>query len=445
MAARTVSGTDRATQRHRDDPGDVHGRCLTPSVLGYRGRATVVGVTGPVFTDQMRRNRLARRHRLHPEHRATDPVDAARAVVALHATDPGGHHLSAIARCADATPGDVDRALYEDRALVRQMAMRGTLFSWPAESYRAAVDGPGRRAAVKVEAQLRRSTADRGDGWLDEAATAVLAHIRERGPSTATEVREARPDLFAAIEVGSGRWVQQVSPVAQLLTLLSLRGDVVRCGNRGPWTRSRPVWELAGRWLGEHALGRLSEREANAALARAYIERFGPITEADLRWWFRATAGAARQMIADAGAVPCALMDGSGWVVDGDGPGPDDEPVGDWVTLTGVLDPTVMGWRGRGHYLDPAGAAWLFDTVGNAGHIVFVNGHASGTWVQAPDGTVAAHLHPDRTLTRGQRDLLLAECQRLTRLLDGTVASTVWVSVAMNEANPALKFSARGR
>lgn len=402
-------------------------------------------MTGPVFTDEMRRNRLARRHRLHPEHRAADPVDAARAVVALHATDPGGHHLSAIARCAGAAPGDVDRALYEDRALVRQMAMRGTLFSWPVESYRAAVDGPGRRAAVKVETQLRRSTAERGDGWLDAAAAAAIDHIREHGPCAATEVRDARPDLFAPMEVGSGRWVQQVSPGAQLLTLLSLRGEVVRAGNRGPWTISRPVWELADRWLGEHARGRLTERDANATLARAYLARFGPVTEADLRWWFRTTAGAARQMIADAGAVPCVLTNGSGWIADGDGPGPDDEPVGDWVALAGVLDPTVMGWRDRGHYLDDVAAAWLFDTVGNAGHIVFVNGHATGTWVQGPDGAVAAHVHPGRTLTRRQRDLLAGECQRLSRLLDGTVASTVWVSVAMNEANPALKFSARGR
>ena len=55
---------------------------------GRVGRARVIAVTGPHFTDAMRRNRFARRHCLHPEHRATSPAEAARAVVALHATDP---------------------------------------------------------------------------------------------------------------------------------------------------------------------------------------------------------------------------------------------------------------------------------------------------------------------------------------------------------------------
>lgn len=403
-------------------------------------------MTGPHFTDAMRRNRFARRHCLHPDHRAASPAEAARSVVALHATDPGGHHLSAIARGRPGTgPADVDRALYEQRSLVRQMAMRGTLFSWPAERYRAAIDGPGRRTAAKVETLLRRETAALGARWIERAAAAALDHLRVHGPSSATELRDARPDLFAPVEQGSGRWVQRVSPGPRLLTLLSLRGEVVRAGNRGPWTSSRPVWDLAERWLGEHARPRLGEREANAQLARAYLDRFGPVTEADLRWWFGTSAGGARDMLADAGAAPCTLERGSGWIADGDGPGADDEPVGDWVALVGVLDATVMGWRDRGHYLTPSDQAWLFDTVGNAGHVVFVNGEAAGTWVQQADGDVTTLLRPGLRLERRTTDLLAAERTALSRALDGAVATTVWVSVAMHAANPALKFVTRGR
>ena len=41
-----------------------------------------------------RRARLGRRHRLGPDCRAADPVEAAAALVALHATDPATVHLS---------------------------------------------------------------------------------------------------------------------------------------------------------------------------------------------------------------------------------------------------------------------------------------------------------------------------------------------------------------
>ena len=75
-----------------------------------------------------RRARLVTRHLLVPGARVADPVVVADAVVALHATDPASVFLSAAARMADLDVAAVERALYQDRTLLRLLAMRRTMF-----------------------------------------------------------------------------------------------------------------------------------------------------------------------------------------------------------------------------------------------------------------------------------------------------------------------------
>src|SRR5881392_3239841 len=83
--------------------------------------------------DCERRARLVLRHRLAPAARATDAVAAARSTVVLHATDAVTVYLSVRARTEGVAPDDIDRALYEERALVRMLGMRRTLWIVPRE------------------------------------------------------------------------------------------------------------------------------------------------------------------------------------------------------------------------------------------------------------------------------------------------------------------------
>ncbi|NEC11541.1 winged helix DNA-binding domain-containing protein, partial [Streptomyces sp. SID8014] len=53
------------------------------------------------MTDGQRRARLGVRHALAPSARADGPAGAARAVVALHSTDPSSVHVAAWARTRD--------------------------------------------------------------------------------------------------------------------------------------------------------------------------------------------------------------------------------------------------------------------------------------------------------------------------------------------------------
>ena len=63
---------------------------------------------------EQRRARLVSPHLLDGS--GTSALEAARAVVVLHATDPATVYLSALARCPALTPADVAAELYDDAA-----------------------------------------------------------------------------------------------------------------------------------------------------------------------------------------------------------------------------------------------------------------------------------------------------------------------------------------
>jgi hypothetical protein len=65
-----------------------------------------------------------------------------------------------------------------------------------------------------------------------------------------------------------------------------------------------------------------------------------------------------------------------------------------WVALLPALDPTVMGWSGRGWYLGDHGST-LFDRNGNAGPTVWWDGRIVGGWASRKDGEIAVRLLED--------------------------------------------------
>src|ERR687897_3402190 len=80
------------------------------------------------ITAAERRARVAVRHHLAPDEPASGVLQVTRDLVCLHASDPATVYLSAAARRKDGTIEAVDRALYEERSVVRMLAMRRTMF-----------------------------------------------------------------------------------------------------------------------------------------------------------------------------------------------------------------------------------------------------------------------------------------------------------------------------
>lgn len=384
------------------------------------------------MSDTERRTRLALRHGLA---RGLPTLEAAtEGLTVLHGTEAATVHLALRARVPGVTVADVDRALYDDRTLVKQLAMRRTLFVFPRDLLPAAWGSASARVARQQRARLAKDVAAAGlaeapEAWISAASEAVLAELADGQPRTTAQLREAVAALAGRITRGTPekKW-GGVSPIApQVMTLLGAEGRIVRATNAGHWRLNKPTWTLVDRWLGE-VPPPLDEAAGYAELVRRWLFSFGPGTEDDLVWWLGATKTVVRRALADVEAVQVALDGGStGWLL------PDDvDPVGSvepWAALLPTLDPTVMGWKERGFYLDPADVPFLFDTNGNAGNTAWWHGRIVGCWLQDEDARVRVVLRQE--VPRQARAALDAEAERLTAWLDGVRIVNVYASPQM--------------
>jgi len=355
----------------------------------------------------------------------------------LHATEPATVHLSLWARVAGVKVADVEAALYNSRELVKQLAMRRTLFVFPRELLPAAWGSASARVAGtefrRLVADIERAgVAEDGAAWVETAAVAVLERLAGGDEADALALRNEVPLLQSRIVFGGGKWSTDAPVAPRVLTLLGARGELVRGPNGGHWRISRPRWTTMSTWLrqSDDELQRDTESDGYAELVRRWLWTFGPGTETDLAWWLGATKTAVRRALADVGAEQVGLDSGDlGWVLPGD---TEAEEVRPWAALLPVLDATTMGWKQRGFYLDADDVPYLFDSAGNGGTTAWWNGRIVGCWVQTPDGSVQVVLRHDPG--RLARAALNAEAERLTAWLGGVVVSSVYSSQQMRGA-----------
>jgi hypothetical protein len=162
-----------------------------------------------------------------------------------------------------------------------------------------------------------------------------------------------------------------------------------------------------------------------AELVRRYLGAFGPATEADVVWWLGSTKTAVRRALPDVEAVAVDLEDGGTAYLLADDL--DEEPaVEPWAALLPTLDPTTMGWKVRGFYLDPAAVPYLFDSAGNAGPTAWWDGRIVGSWVQEESARV--QVIPRGSLPRAAQRGLQHEADRLTDWFSGERVTSIYAA-----------------
>jgi hypothetical protein len=343
-----------------------------------------------------RRARLATRHRLAVADRVDDAVAIARSVVALHATDPATVFLSAAARSRTLVPADVEHALYEQRGLMRLLAMRRTMFVCPVELVPVLQAGVADALAVTQRRNYGRYLAQvvdgDVDGWLAGVAEETHRELVRLGSATGAQLGAAVPRLRTQVDTAPGKPYSRPTAITTwVLVILGVDGRIVRGRPNGGWASSRYTWSPVESWL-PAGMSPPPLAEARTELVRQYLHAFGPAPITDVKWWTGWSLGEVRKALTRLDVAEVDLGGATGLV-----PADDLEPVPapmPWAALLPALDATPMGWQSRDWFLGPHAPA-LFDSNGNIGPTVWWDGRIVGGWAQRPDGEIVWRLLED--------------------------------------------------
>ena len=369
-----------------------------------------------------RRGRLVERQLLGAPVATVGQV--ADSLVALHATDPVTVYLSARAR-SRCSVDEVDGTLYEERAVVRMLGMRRTVFVVPAGLadvvQAACTDDVARRMRRQLEKDLAGGGVGDGDAgaWLRSVEDGVLRALAARGGgATGAQLSADEPRLRTQLVYAADKsYGGPANITSRVLVLIAAEGRTIRGHRRGGWTSGQFEWFLPQAWLrGGESAAHATEGDADkprgaggaepdaglgagldaglarTELARRWLTAFGPGLVADLQWWAGWTGAQTKAALA---ALPVAEVDLDGQA----GLALADDldflaGAPEVAALLPGLDPTPMGWQSRAWYLGPHTPP-LFDRTGNVGPTVWWAGRVVGGWAQRASGEVMYRLLED--------------------------------------------------
>ena len=341
------------------------------------------------------------------------PADIASRLCGVHAQILGAAELAIGRRIAGATRSDVQRALWQDRSLIKTFGPRGTVHLL------ATADLPmwtGALSALPIAVgqhpePVRFTPAEEdeviaaiGDALEDaELTVAELTDaVRERtGPWAVERTMDAFQDKWP-------RWRQLTSTAAH-------RG--VLCF--GPDKGRNVTYTSPHRWLP----GFVPEdgSEAVRAFVRRYLHAFGPATPEHFARWLGATPRGARAVFATMGdeLEPVDVDGDRAWVAAGDTDVPSSPPRG--VRLLPYFDAYVVAGQPRARLFPGAAASRALTPSGQAGNypVVLIDGIAGGVWHHRRAGRrVEITVEPLGELTPTQRRELEAEVALVARVLE---------------------------
>jgi len=339
--------------------------------------------------------------------------EVAKSLVALHATDPVTVYLSAWARSRCAAQ-DVDASLYAERAVVRMLGMRRTVFVVPAGLagvvQAACTDDVASRMRRQLEKDLGKGGVGGGDAarWLRDVEAGVLRALAARGGgATGAQLSADEPRLRTQLVYAADKaYGGPANITSRVLVLIAAEGRMIRGNRRGGWSSGQFEWFLPEAWLRRSAgdmdgasgtrhagLGAgLDAGVARAELARRWLTAFGPGLASDLQWWAGWTGAQTKAALAALPVTEVDLHGQAGVALADDLEFPvEASPV---AALLPALDPTSMGWQSRSWYLGPH-TPLLFDRTGNVGPTVWWAGRVVGGWAQRASGEVVYRLLED--------------------------------------------------
>jgi len=351
--------------------------------------------------DQVRLLRLrAQQLASQPDRPAIGVAQVVKHLCGVQAQDATAAALALRARRAGLVAADVERALVQERSIVRTWCMRGTLHFISAEdlSWLLALLGP----VFIRSSQGRRAQLGLDENTANRAVRALRDVLGKHGPLTRAEIVEQ----LAARGI---RLAGQARP--HLLGLAALQGVICFGPNRG----REPTYVLLADWVD---LGpALPAEQARAELAYRYLSAYAPAAPKDFAAWSGLSLTEARgawQYISSQlteveieGSLAWLLKTQATWLKRATPPRP-------IVRLLPSFDTLLLGYRSRDMVLAAKYAKRIFPGGGLLRPALLVNGRVTGTWkVNRHRDSIEVIVEPFEDLTADVRQGLEAEVEDL--------------------------------
>ncbi len=357
-----------------------------------------------------------RRHHLHQRAPAGRMLAVASRLCGLHAQLMSSAELTVWARVEDLDRSAVQRALWEDRTLVKTWAMRGTLHLLPSSEL------PLWHAALGISPRFLRPIV-----WkkyfgitleeLDRITEAVGAALDGRLLTREELGREVERLTGFSSKIAQSSWGTILRPAAfsgRLCFAPSL-GQRVRFTRPDTWLAAAPL--------------KMDPQAATADITRRFLAAYGPATYQDLaRWWSGGGVSTARQWIASLGdeVSPVDLDGTQAWMLAAHARQLRDLPPTRSVRLLPAFDQYVIGASFHAANLLPGDLrSRVYRPQGWISPVLLVNGLMQGTWRHEIKGSrVEVSIHPFVKQPTWVRRAANQEAERLAAFLGGTLKLT---------------------
>ena len=378
------------------------------------GRRGTPGGKSTVEMSHVHSLRLARSH-LEPRAGRRQLARVVADVCGVQAQFIPSAELALLARIDGLRKGDMARALWEDRTLVRTWTMRGTIHLHTKEELPVYLKAFERsRTRVDMSWLGRRGIPPRDVDRVVEAVVDALA----RGPLT-------RAELGSEVALRVGEWARPLveDSWGGAARLACFRGLVCF----GPERGRLATFVRTDRWLGP--LRDLAPEEAQDELVARYLRGYGPATVKDLWRWAALPMSEARPAWERArpGLVEVTVGGRRAWALRADAPALGRPPPRRWgaTRLLGSFDGYLLAHDDRSHLFDEEQGKAISRGAGWISPVVLSRGRTIGTWRQRPGKGLTIDVTPFRAPGKEVRAQVAREAARLGAFL-GLEARVAW-------------------
>ncbi len=372
----------------------------------------------PMFQFTWRQAAAWRVHHQHLDRRARSGsmLAVASRLCGLHAQVLSSAELTVWARVEKLDRRAVQRALWEDRSLVKTWAMRGTLHLLPASElplWHAVLRTSRRYLRPNAWRKYFGITLEELDQLTEAIATALHGRVLTREELVSEVARITGSDAMGT-KLAENSWGTILKPAAFTgrLCFAPSVGQRVRFTHPGTWLAA--------------ASPEIDAEAAVRDIARRYLAAYGPATYRDLaRWWGGGGVVAARKWIALLGEEASQVtVDGApAWMLSKHARKLRDLPAARSVRLLPGFDQYVVGASHHAANLLPGDLRGrVYRPQGWISPVLLVNGFMHGVWRHELKGSrVEVNIDPFVKPPAWVRRAAAEEAERLAEFLGGSL------------------------